>query len=256
MAIIQFSHANGFPAKTYLSFFKHFPEHDFQYVNAFGIGDYRIRSNWYPLIDELIASVEAHGHKPVIGMGHSLGSVLTYWAAKRRPDLFSQVIMMDPPYLPAYVRFLLATLGPIGLMKHLLPISKKASKRKDHFQSREEAFDYWRPKKLFDNFSPESFQDYVDHTLVSDPKGGLRLLIPKDLEAKIFSLTAWKMGQPHPHVPVYWLVPEQGVVPPETIEKHKENFPDITFISVKGSHMFPLEYPRETAELVKGIFLA
>ena len=51
------------------------------------------------LVDQVIDSIvrQAKGRK-VIGLGHSLGSVLTLMASFRRPELFSQVIMLDPSY--------------------------------------------------------------------------------------------------------------------------------------------------------------
>lgn len=253
MPVIQFSHANGFPAKTYSYFFEELKKQedfDIRYINAFGLGKYQVNRNWYPLIDELIEHIEQHGQHPVIGLGHSLGSFITYWAAMRRPDLFSHVIMLDPPYLPWPLRLGLRIFGPLGLTKTLLPIARKAQTRRDQFQSEEEAFEYWRPKSLFRNFHPQCFEDYVQNTLVSDGKGSLTLLIPRELEARIFSLTAWKLGDKAEGVPVHWVYASKSVIPRNNIESYKESFSELSFVEMAGGHMFPLEKPTETASLI------
>ncbi|MCI4669654.1 MAG: alpha/beta hydrolase [Bacteroidia bacterium] len=253
MPAIQFSHANGFPAKTYSYLFEKIKEgynHSIKYVPAFGIGKYKIRRNWYPLVDELIEYIEQNHHEPVIGIGHSLGSFITFWAAERRPDLFTKVIMMDPPFLPAHTRLLIRTLGPPGIFGKFFPITRQAYKRKDTFQSKEEAFNYWKPKKLFRNFHPSCFEDYVNHTLQETETGELSLIIPKKLEARLFSLTAWRLGKVQDGVPVHWLYAERSVVPPEQFDKYKAAFPKINFIEMKGGHMFPLEFPQETANKI------
>jgi predicted alpha/beta superfamily hydrolase len=42
----------------------------------------------------------------VIGLGHSFGSLLTLMAAYKKPQLFSQVIIMDPPFVIGSKAFL------------------------------------------------------------------------------------------------------------------------------------------------------
>lgn len=256
MPFIQFSHANGFPAKTYSYLFDELNKQqalDIHYVEAFGLGKYKVEHNWYPLVDELIESIEQHQQGPVVGIGHSLGSFITYWAAQRRPDLFSRVIILDPPYLEWHIRLTLRTLGPLGLTQHILPIAKNALKRRDTFPSKEAAFEYWRPKKLFRNFHPNCFEDYVKHTLIKDETGNLRLLIPKEVESKIFSLTGWQLGQLPQNMPVHWIYGSKTVVSQKVMESHIKSFRDIVFIKMEGGHMFPLEKPTETAKLISNI---
>ena len=48
----------------------------------------------------LIDYVERNaGGSAIIGIGHSLGGILTFLAAYRRPELFKGIIMLDPPQL-------------------------------------------------------------------------------------------------------------------------------------------------------------
>ncbi|MEO0894801.1 MAG: alpha/beta hydrolase [Bacteroidota bacterium] len=249
MATIQFSHANGMPAKSYSFFFQQFESQSFQYVDAFGIHNQGFHS-WYELRDELIADIEKRNNAPIVGMGHSLGAVLTLWAAMKRPDLFSKVIMLDPPLFEKRVRRFLKYLGPLGISEYLVPIAKNARRRRDNFETIQDAFDYWSPKPFFKRFHPSCFKDYVDHSLVQKEDGTYTLFIPKALEARIFGRTASEIGFKKGKVPVYWVYPENSVVKKEVIEEYEKQFPEITFIKVEGGHMFPLEKPVETAQLL------
>ena len=66
------------------------------------------------MIKSLIVSCNNHKGRKVIGLGHSLGSVLTLMASYRRPELFSQVIMLDPPLI----------IGKASFVFHLAKIFK------------------------------------------------------------------------------------------------------------------------------------
>ena len=100
--VIHFAHANGVPSKVYQKLFDGLKdEYDIIYVPLLGPDKrYPIDNHWNSLTNQVIDSIvrQANGSK-VIGLGHSLGSVLTFQAALKRPELFQQVIMIDPPLI-------------------------------------------------------------------------------------------------------------------------------------------------------------
>lgn len=250
MPVIQFSHANGMPAKSYAHFFQQFgASYSFQYVEAMGLGNSTF-THWRAFSQELIQDIESHGQTPVIGMGHSLGALVTLWAAMERPELFSRVIMMDPPYLSKKIRRFIRWARLLGLGERIIPIARKANKRRDQFNSIEEARAYWSPKPFFKTFDPNCFEDYLSHSLVEKEDGGYELRIPKKLETRVFGTSPYKLDYQKGVVPVHWLVPEKSVIGQEGFEEHQKLYSDISFIRVKGSHMFPLEHPKETANLL------
>jgi pimeloyl-ACP methyl ester carboxylesterase len=61
--------------------------------------------DWHPLAGDLIRGLDELGLSGIVGLGHSIGGVLTLWAAIERPDLFRAVILVDPvifaPGMPA-----------------------------------------------------------------------------------------------------------------------------------------------------------
>ena len=82
---IQFAHANGFPAKTYNEFFKHFDVYDLKYVPIMGHGEFGVSPKWKPLGQELIVNIKKHNQTPVIGIGHSMGGAALMYAAYWEP---------------------------------------------------------------------------------------------------------------------------------------------------------------------------
>ncbi|MCW5625313.1 MAG: alpha/beta fold hydrolase, partial [Burkholderiales bacterium] len=83
--LLQFSHANGYPARCYRVFLGTLAESfEIRFVERFGHDPARpVNDGWSNLVDELIAAVESGG-QPVIGVGHSLGGYLSFLAAARR----------------------------------------------------------------------------------------------------------------------------------------------------------------------------
>lgn len=251
MLPIQFSHANGFPAACYHPFFSHLSPHPISYVPILGMGSYQVKRSWRPLVDELIADIETKHDQPVIGIGHSLGAVATCWAAMKRPDLFRQIIMMDPPLFGWKLRAMMAISRVLGIQDRFVPIIRNAKKRRDHFESKEEAFDYFQPKYLFKDFPVDSLQAYIDHGLKPAASGGLELVIPKSVEAAVFASSPIRIGSAQLKMPSHYLYASKGVLrTPSVVNEHKRRFSQTTFIEVKGKHMFPLEQPERTAQLI------
>jgi pimeloyl-ACP methyl ester carboxylesterase len=257
MAHIHFSHANGIPARTYQCFFDHLAPHQLHYLPVLGEGVYRIRRSWWPLADELIAEVERLGHPPVVGLGHSLGAVTTLMAAQRRPDLFERVILMDPPLLPWSIRRIIRLISPLGpgCRGRFFPLAKGAMRRKDRFESRAEAQAYWGRKAFFKGFHPPCFEAYVEHGLQPNGQGGLTLRIPKELEARVFATTPHRLPTGPIDTPIHYLYAtgRGSIYELGGFAGTMRHYPHIDFVRVEEGHMFPLEKPQATAEMVKAL---
>lgn len=253
---IQFSHANGFPAPAYHPFFEQLAPYEVSYVPVTGHGQYDTLRSWHSLSEELIRDIENRGGAPVIGLGHSLGAVLTLWAAQRRPELFSQIILMDPPLFPWEMRLVMRGIHALRLGEKAVPIARQALLRKDHFASEQEAYDYWKGKRFFKDFHPASFDAYVRSALKPSEQGGVELLIPKTAEARIFSFTPYEIGNTRLAMPSSYLYAEKGgILNEKQMVRQRRRFPQTAFIGIAGGHMFPLEQPEETAALIKSLIV-
>ncbi len=130
---LHFAHANGFPAGAYTKLLKSL-QMDYEVIAVPMLGhhsQYPLDDNWAGLVEELIDYIEQHAHQPVIGVGHSLGSILTFLAANRRPELFSRIIMLDPPLVYGRHAFIFFLIKRLGLMKRTGIIAQTRRRRKN-----------------------------------------------------------------------------------------------------------------------------
>lgn len=256
--LIHFAHANGVPSKVYQKLFDLLKdEYDIIYVPLLGPDKrYPIDNHWESLTNQVIDSIvrQAKG-RPVIGLGHSLGSVLTFQAALKRPELFSQVIMLDPPLIMGKESFALhvAKLLKLKALDKMSPAGL-SKRRRDHWESREQAAELLRPKGFYQHFEADCFQAYIDHALMDDPlRGGVELTIPKMDEVEVFRTnpSRWWLPQTKPKMPVHLVVAEQSPFLPRKFPQQVKKKFGVPFTVTPGGHMFPLERPVEVVKLVK-----
>lgn len=253
MPSIQFSHSNGFPAKSYATFLQYLPpQYDLHYVNAFGTGDFPVDLGWKSMTRELEEQVKRR-QEPVIGLGHSLGAVLTLKLASQHPEYFRGIVLIEPPLVFGSNALFQRIAQSLGMAQRVNPLAKRALSRKYQFNSLEEADQYFRTKKLFKSFHPDCFQDYLTHGL---EKSGdtYQLVVPREIESHIFKTLPTRMNWDIP-LPIYFLYSDRfPVLSPESIEILKAKLPQAHFIPLEdGGHMYPLEKPQECGQLIAKI---
>lgn len=256
--VLHFAHANGIPSATYQKML-HALSDQYDVVTLPLIGTdpkFPVNNHWSNLVDQLIDSVEKQGRqRSVIALGHSLGALLSFMAAYKRPELFSMVIMLDPPLIN----------GRHSLMLHMAKLLHKptvdkvtpaglSAKRRDHWDSRVEAAEKLRGRGFFAHFDSDCFDAYIRHGLSDAPTGGVTLTIPKAVEVSIFRNNPswfWLTPRSAPEVPAHLVVGQDSQFYQRGFPQRVQRQLGIPFSLSKGGHMFPLERPLETAQLVK-----
>lgn len=256
--LIHFAHANGVPSQVYQKLFDYLADvYDIIYVPLIGNDQrYPVDNHWNSMTNQVIDSIvqKAQGRK-VIGLGHSLGAVLTFQAALDRPELFEQVIMLDPPLIMGHDSFAMHIVKTLRL-KAIDTMSPAALslRRRDHWESREQAAELLRPKGFYQEFYQQCFDDYIQYALSDDHvRGGVELTIPKMIEVEIFRTnpSLWWLSQAKPKVPMHLLVASKGPFLARKYPQQVKKKFGIPFTVVEGGHMFPLERPSEIAALIK-----
>lgn len=251
---IQFSHANGFGANTYNYFFSLLEPHTVKAVELIGHGKYPVAPNWLPLADELIEYIENHHTEPVIGIGHSLGGAITLYAVLKRPELFRQVIFLDPPIFRPFKRNTMTLLKKVGNQYDKISPAGRTKNRKRYFTTKEEAFEYFKPKGLFKDFAQPCFEDYVNNGLKINKQHGFELAFSRSIEYQVFrEFPNFKSKVTLP-IPSHFIYSNQyKVLWKMDIAWLKSRLQGTEFIRFDGGHLFPMEKPREVAELIKGL---
>lgn len=245
--ILQFSHANGFPAQSYAPILGALSAHfDVRYLPLFGHDSrYPVTDGWPFLVNELITQIEKYP-EPVIGVGHSLGGVLTGFAASQRPDLFRCIILLDPPCLNPMKSLLLWSLKKMN-RQSWVTFEAQALNRRKHWKDKETALTYFSSRPFFQSFDPKMLEAYVEHgtKLAHD---GVHLVFDTGVESKIFSTLPhnYVSFQKSLKVPGSLLYGEGSNVVNWLDRALIRYWTPLEVRSVQGSHLFPFEYPEET----------
>ncbi|WP_459921888.1 alpha/beta fold hydrolase [Desulfatiferula olefinivorans] len=189
---MHFLHANGFCAGVYLPFFEHF-KNDFSILatDLPGQGDSdhhgrRRIEHWDIFVDDVKDVISRRMTPPVVGMGHSLGAVVTLLTAARYPALFSHLVLIDPVI---YVRskLFLTWLVRQAQMRHLLPLPSGARRRKRYFSGKKDAYQRFSSGRgLFATWPDPFIKAYCNHALSTSRLGTASLKCDPETEAQIF----------------------------------------------------------------------
>lgn len=250
LPVLAFGHANGFPLKSYNGIIDLLKK-DFEVIGMEQFGHdpkYPIDNNWDSLTDEYLNFLQ--DYKNVIGVGHSFGGLLTYLAALKDPQKFSTVIMMEPPLMVGnFSTGVIKMAKKFKLMDKISP-SKFAKKRRTQFESKAKALEYFSKKGFFAKFEHRSLQDYVEYGF-TEKDGKAHLTFDAYNEAEIFRKMPDNLGNAHkkmqtPMALIY--ATESDLLTKNRLQDLRDR--DYFLIPTKGGHMFPLEYPQDTVNLI------
>lgn len=162
---------------------------------------------------------------------------------------------MDPPFVIGSKAFLFEALQKLGSksIEKLTPAAVTV-KRRDHWESIEQASQVLRPNRIFKDFDEQCFADFIACGLKSDPtRNGVTLTIPKHTEAEIFrTVPAWWWRTPRkaPDMPIHVLTAKDSHFYKQGLPQGMKKTYAIDYSVLEGGHMFPLEQPKQTAEFV------
>lgn len=251
--ILHFSHANGFPAGSYSTLLSYLSD-EFEIGTIDRLGhhaNYPVTNNWSFLVKELIDYFEHTYTQPVYAVGHSLGGVLSMMVAAQRPDLIKGLIMLDSPFLTTFEARSLIWVKRLGLIDRVTP-SGRTLGRKEEWDSIEHASQYFRSKRLFRAFDERCLNDYVHSGTQPVRGGGRQLHFQADTEISIYRTIPDNL-----HHTKRLSMPSAVVAGKYSdVFKRQHGFKmkrqlGMSVSWVEGSHMFPLEAPEMTADLIK-----
>lgn len=252
---VFFAHANGFPSATYGKLFAALaPDYSVQHLEQHGHDPcFPVNDNWSNLVDELIHHLETNT-QPIWGVGHSLGGVLHYHAALLRPELYRGVVMLDSPVLTLADKMVIRAAKRFGFIDRITPAGRTLGRREE-FVDLAEARGYFAGKGLFRRFDPDCLDAYVQHGLQATGNN-LRLRFDPATEISIYrSVPHTSPGRPQQlKVPLAMVRGRHSRVVMPHHAHLVRRVPKGEYLTLPGGHMFPLERPQDTAELLKKLF--
>lgn len=253
--LIHFVHGNGFPSQCYRQLLTRLEsQYECCYLDRVGHTSlFPVTDNWHYLVKEVIFSIQAQASKPVIGLGHSLGGVLSLLAAIERPDLFKMVVLLDSPMFGRMKSLMLRIFKTFGVIDRVTPASQ-TRKRRQHWVSREQALTYLHRRALFKSFDQACLQDYIDFGMAKDETGYFLRFDPQ-IEYQIYRtiphLSYALEGQLK--VPAALIYGDQSHLIRNADLRYMKRKYDIEGFEIHGSHMFPMEHPALSAAKVMDV---
>lgn len=261
-APLHFLHANGYPPVCYRPLIELLvPDY-----HVFGMllrplwpgteqGSIR---DWKPFSEDLRQFLHQAGTGPVIGLGHSIGAVVTLRAAIREPELFRALILIDPVLLPPFQVLQLRVLRTLGIRSGARRLIETALKRSRHFDDLEQMYAGYRRRDIFRYFSDEALWALIRGLTRPSKDGGYDLAYSPEWEARIYQTGMWNdwdlwTGIRSLRMPVLVLRGEEtDTFFVKTAEIAKQRNPDVQVETIpQATHLVPVERPLEVAEAAR-----
>jgi pimeloyl-ACP methyl ester carboxylesterase len=259
---LHFLHANGYPPTCYEPLFALMQA---QY-HVFGMTlrplwpDSKPEElcDWNPLSDDLFRFLDEQQTGPVLGVGHSIGAIVTLRAALKQPDRFRALVLLDPVlFLPSFIlAWNLARI--LGLGHRVHPLIPSALKRRRHFDNLDVVFRGYRKRDVFRYFSDESLRAYISGIARPKDGGGFELAYSPEWEAHIYYTGVWRdmeLWRNLPNLQVPTLIirgAETDTFLERAGELVKRRQPNVQVVTVpQSTHLVPLERPAEVFEIMQ-----
>ena len=136
---------------------------------------------WQTYADDLIYFLELRNTHPIIGMGHSMGATATVFAAAKRPDLFSELVLIEPAALPTKIAMWDPIL-PFSFRRRFLQPGKSTLKRRHCWPNRRDFREKCESWKTLQGFSKEALDAFASSAVIDTSKG-VELAFPREWEA-------------------------------------------------------------------------
>ena len=258
-APLHFLHANGYPPDCYKPLFELLKTE----YHVFGmplrplwdeakIDDIK---DWQPFSDDLRFFLSSQP-APVIGVGHSIGAIVTLRAALRDPGKFKALVLIDPVlFVPSFL-FSWRIVRALGLGDKFHPLILGAQKRRRTFDDLETVFRGYRNRNIFRYMSDENLRIYIEG-ITRKTSDGYELIYSPEWEAHIYrtglrDFDLWR-DLPKLEVPTLFIRgAETDTFLAAAAKLVKQKQPKVRVEALdKSTHLLPLERPQAVFEIMQ-----
>jgi pimeloyl-ACP methyl ester carboxylesterase len=258
---LHFLHANGYPPDCYKPLFELLSKK----YHLFGMmlrplwADSKIEDidDWHPLSDDLLRFLTTGEFGPVIGVGHSIGGIVTLRAALRDPSKFRALVLLDPVLFVPSILVMWNLIRALGLGNKVHPKIVGALKRRPTFDNLDMVFRGYRSREIFRYLSDVDLRTYITGITKSKAGGGFELAYSREWEAHIYltGLRDFDLWRDLLKLQIPTLI-IRGAETDTFLEKAaaliKKKNPKIQIKTLeKSTHILPLEAPQEVFELMQ-----
>ena len=266
---LHFLHANGYPPDCYQPLLELLKAE----YHVFGMllrplwqdsKPEELRS-WHPLSDDLrrflaptpLPYGQDVSAAKVIGVGHSIGAIVTLRTALHHPSLFKALVLIDPVLFVPRRLVLWQIFRVIGLGDRVHPLIAGAKKRRRIFDDLEKVFRGYRNRNIFGYMNDENLRIYIEGMTKPTADGKYELVYSPAWEAQIYrtglhDFDIWR-ELPNLKVPTLFLRgAESDTFLRNAAKLVKQKHPQAQVESLeKSTHILPLEHPKEVFKMMQ-----
>ena len=257
---LHFLHANGYPPECYRPLLDLFAAR----YRVFGM---LLRplwphsrpeeiNDWGPFSADLLEFLSAGEAAPLIGVGHSIGAIVTLRAALQDPSRFRALVLYDPVLFPRFtiLQWNLARLLALGNVLH--PKITGALKRRRLFDDLETVVRGYRRREVFRYMDEAGLRAYVHGMVEASPDGKYRLKYSPEWETRVYYTGIWHdldLWRSLPDLKIPALIirgEETDTFLASSAHAVQRANPAIRIVTLeKSTHLLPLERPQEVFDI-------
>jgi pimeloyl-ACP methyl ester carboxylesterase len=264
---LHFLHANGYPPECYQPFLELLQT---QY-HSFGMllrplwndSNPNDIHDWEPFSDDLLKFLTPQSTS-VIGVGHSIGAIVTLRAALREPSKFRALILVDPVLFVPSRLIAWNFFRAIGLGNKVYPKIAGALKRRRTFDNLDLVFHGYQNRDVFRYMSDENLRIYLEgitrkteNGREATSRGSYELVYSPEWESHIYltglrDFDIWR-NLPKLEVPTLFIRgAETDTFLENTARLVKRKQPRVRVETLeKSTHLLPLERPQEVFDMLQ-----
>jgi len=214
--------------------------------------------DWTPFTNDLLQFLDERKFGPVIGMGHSIGAIVTLRAALREPERFRALVLMDPVLFPRYFMLEWNLMRMLGLGYRLHPLINGAVKRRREFDDLDKVFEGYRRRDIFRFFTDDNLRIFIAGMTKPRPDSGYELVYSPEWEARVYYTGIWRdwdLWNSLAKLEIPTLIirgAETDTFWASTARSVQRLNRRIRIVALeKSTHLLPLERPREVFEIAQ-----
>jgi len=193
-----------------------------------------------------------HPARRRVGVGHSLGGIITLLQAHQNPERFEKILLLDPVLLSPSIIFAQKSLQTLRLWPWA-PLPKAVRRRRHQWDSRASMQQNLGHKRFYSRWHPDALTGFVEggHRVTDR---GVDLSCAPDWEAKIFASYPTRLVEALQAVSI----PVHIVCAADSFsfllkgaKRAAARNPNISYQQWGQGHCFPMEQALETASLVR-----
>ncbi|HKJ38730.1 MAG TPA: alpha/beta hydrolase [Anaerolineales bacterium] len=266
---LHFLHANGYPPDCYTPLLEllktEYQTHGMLLRPLWDDAEPEEIQSWHPFSDDLLRflsdresfDLSQDKSDSVIGVGHSIGAVVTLRAALRDPGKFRALVLIDPVLFIPPILLMWKITHAVGLGDRIHPLIIGAKKRRRTFDNLETVFRGYRNRNVFRYMSDASLQAYIEGITKPSANGGYELTFSPEWEVQIYrtamqDFDIWN-GLPKLEIPTLIIRGKETDTFLESAAKLvKRKQPKVKVETLeKSTHLLPLERPKKVFDIMQ-----